>query len=168
MTELETLKAQATEMGIHFHANIGVEALKAKIAAREAEPPAETPAEPLSENDRIRKMREDALKLVRVIVTPMDVLKKDYLGEILSVSNSVLGTVKKLVLFNEPYHLPQILVDELREKKCQVFTSRKENNNLIREAKLINAYGIQVLPPLTEQELEDLRKSQLARSSVGN
>ena len=164
MTELETLKAQATEMGIQFHANIGVEALKAKIAAREAEPP----AEPLSENDRIRKMREDALKLVRVIVTPMDVLKKDYLGEILSVSNSVLGTVKKLVLFNEPYHLPQILVDELREKKCQVFTSRKENNNLIREAKLINAYGIQVLPPLTEQELEDLRKSQLARSSVGN
>ena len=164
MTELETLKAQATEMGIQFHANIGVEALKAKIAAREAEPP----AEPLSENDRIRKIREDALKLVRVIVTPMDVLKKDYLGEILSVSNSVLGTVKKLVLFNEPYHLPQILVDELREKKCQVFTSRKENNNLIREAKLINAYGIQVLPPLTEQELEDLRKSQLARSSVGN
>jgi len=164
MTELETLKAQATEMGIQFHANIGVEALKAKIAAREAE----TPEEPLSENDRIRKIREEALKLVRVIVTPMDVLKKDYTGEILSVSNSVLGTVKKLVLFNEPYHLPQILVDELREKKCQVFTSRKDNNNLIREAKLINAYGIQVLPPLTEQELEDLRKSQLARSSVGN
>lgn len=164
MTELETLKAQATEMGIQFHTNIGVEALKAKIAAREAE----TPAEPMSENDRIRKIREDALKLVRVIVTPMDVLKKDYTGEILSVSNSVLGTVKKLVLFNEPYHLPQILVDELREKKCQVFTSRKDNNNLIREAKLINAYGIQVLPPLTEEELEDLRKSQLARSSVGN
>lgn len=164
MTELETLKAQATEMGIQFHANIGVEALKARIAARKAE----APAEPLSENDLIRKMREEALKLVRVIVTPMDVLKKDYPGEILSVSNSVLGTVKKLVLFNEPYHLPQILVDELREKKCQVFTSRKDNNNLIREAKLINAYGIQVLPPLTEQELEDLRKSQLARSSVGN
>lgn len=164
MTELETLKAQATEMGIQFHTNIGVEALKAKIAARKAE----APAEPMSENDRIRKMREEALKLVRVIVTPMDVLKKDYTGEILSVSNSVLGTVKKLVLFNEPYHLPQILVDELREKKCQVFTSRKDNNNLIREAKLINAYGIQVLPPLTEQELEDLRKSQLARSSVGN
>lgn len=164
MTELETLKAQATEMGIQFHANIGVEALKAKIAARKAE----APAEPMSENDLIRKVREDALKLVRVIVTPMDVLKKDYTGEILSVSNSVLGTVKKLVLFNAPYHLPQILVDELREKKCQVFTSRKDNNNLIREAKLINAYGIQVLPPLTEEELEDLRKSQLARSSVGN
>lgn len=68
----------------------------------------------------------EALKLIRCRVTCMDSAKKEWNGEIITVSNSVVGTVRKYVPYNSdaPYHLEQIIISALREKKMQVFVNK--------------------------------------------
>lgn len=164
MNELDTLKAQADALGISYRENIGVETLREKIQKfQDSSEESETE----SESEKIARLRAECTKLVRVIVTPMDPLKRNYQGEVISVSNSILGSVKKFVLFNAPYHLPKILVDELREKQFQTFQTKKTpGGQEIRQAKSIPAYGIQELAPLTAEELKELGKIQQARSSI--
>lgn len=164
MTELDDLKAQADALGISYRENIGVDTLKEKILKFQG---SLEEVEQESESEKIARMRAECLKLIRVIVTPMDPMKRNYQGEVISVSNSLLGVVKKFVLFNAPYHLPKILVDELREKKFQTFQTKKApGGQEIRQAKSIPAYGIQELAPLTPEELKELGKIQQARSSI--
>lgn len=167
--ELATLKAQADLMGIEYGTNIGVATLRERIADRlndKGNAEASQGTE-LSQDQLILAQRAEALKLVRVIVTPFDMAKKEYQGEIFTVSNAVIGTVRKYVLFNEPFHVEQIILDQLREKKHQVFNTRKNSHGVpVRESKLINAYGIQELPPLTKEELAELAKAQQAANRI--
>ena len=72
------------------------------------------------------------------------------------------GTFKKFIPFDgQPYHIPRIIYDYLCERECSVFYNvRDRRNGTIRRAKLIKEFAIDVLPPLTPKELEDLRRKQ--------
>lgn len=171
-SELDSLKVQADRMGIAYPRNITVETLRKKVTeALQLDTPVALAKRELTEAEvqqaEFAQIRDNALKLVRVLVTPMDSTKKEYQGEIITVSNAVIGTVKKYVLFNEPYHIENVILEQLREKKCQVFVTRKtERGQQIREGKLINAYAIEVLAPLTKEELAALAKDQAARQVI--
>lgn len=177
--ELENLKARADLLGVTYHPNIGSEKLREKIAAKQAEEDVPAPvsgeaagkseekastqsAEESTAAKRVRLKRE-GLKLVRVRITCMNPFKKEWEGEIFTVSNNAVGTVKRYVPYNveDGWHVEHILLEQLKERKCQIFVSEKDSRgNKVRKGKLIREFAIEVLDPLTDKELAELAQRQ--------
>lgn len=111
----------------------------------------------------------DARTLVRVRVDCRNPNKREWPGEIITVANSVVGTFKKFIPFNspEPYHIPKIILQALRERKCQIFINAKaDNGETIKRATLIPEFAIEVLEPLTIEEIRDLAQRQAMASGT--
>lgn len=221
--ELQMLKDRAKMMGIQFSGNIGLDALKAKIASKmEGEP--ETPEKseeadeasnenpfgsPLNNGPALDKMSEmpkpvtttskamlnplngdrsgftpgvktsfreaqllDAMRLVRCRITNMDPKKKDLDGEILTVGNRYIGTVKKFIPYgaatDEGYHVPKVLYDELEDRKflhIQVTKDRATGQQKVVTS-YVKEFAIEVLPQLTELDLAKLAQAQLAAGNT--
>jgi len=186
--ELSLLKERATIMGISFHPNIGLDTLKARIAEKTA-PPEDPMAASYAkqEYDTIeaaqqaasgkkvaplaaptpmqQKMarRDAALRLVRVRVANMNPINSNLKGEIISAGNAELGMVKKYVPFNAEHgwHIPQIILNVLKNKKFMTHYEVKMGNKRIKKNKLVPEYSIEILPPLTAKELDELKQRQL-------
>lgn len=182
--ELDLLKKRAQMMGIPHHPSIGLEKLKEKIQAKMADTPP-TPEEaadaaqskPISASEiqeetslqRRTRLRKESAVLVRIRVTCMNPNKKDWFGEVYTVSNSLVGTFKKFVPFDndEGYHVPNIIFQHMKERQCQVFTTVKgPRGNNMRKGKLIKELAIEVLPPLTVQDLKELATKQAMSHSL--
>ena len=171
--ELENLKVRAEKLGVKFHPSISADKLREKIKAAQAEgegsvgeqPKVESATGAVEESPAAKKLRlkREGLKLVRVRITCMNPTKKEWEGEIFTVSNNAVGTVKRYVPFNaeDGWHVEQILLNQLRERQCQIFVTEKDSRgNKIRTGKLIREFAIEVLDPLTEEELHDLAQRQ--------
>ena len=171
--ELENLKVRADKLGVKFHPSISADKLREKIKAAQAEGEGEIPEKPQAkqatgtdeESPGAKKVRlkREGLKLVRVRITCMNPTKKEWEGEIFTVSNNSVGTVKRYVPYNleDGWHVEQILLNQLRERQCQIFVTEKDSRgNKIRKGKLIREFAIEVLDPLTEEELHDLAQRQ--------
>lgn len=175
--ELAALKARADMMGISYHPSIGLEKLREKVNAAVAgdaekqETPVEQPAAAGAETEsqRIKRLKEDAHKLVRVRITCMNPAKTEWPGEIISVGNAVVGSVSKFIPFNaeEGWHVPNIILQHMKERMCQVFTTITDSRgNKTRKGKLIREFAIELLDPLTPEELHDLAQRQAMANSV--
>lgn len=101
-------------------------------------------------------------RLVRVRVTCMNPAKREWEGEIISVGSAKHGTFKKYVPFDgREWHIPQVIFDALKERKCTVFhTVTDARGQKIRKGRLIDEFAVEVLPPLTPKELDQLKKEQ--------
>lgn len=110
----------------------------------------------------------EATKLVRCIVTCRDPAKQTWAGEIFNVSNDLIGDQKKYIPFGEEngYHVPQIIFNTLKDKKCTVFVNKRVNGETVKVGKQIKAYGLEILPDLTKEELDELGAEQSARMSI--
>lgn len=172
--ELSTLKARADLLGVKYHPSISAEKLREKINAHlkpeDSAPGAESDSAAVeTEHQKVVRLQAEAAALVRVRVTCMNPAKKEWEGEIFTVGNSIVGTYKKFVPFNadEGWHIPQIMLDVLRARECQIFTSVKDGRgNTVRKGKIIKEFAIEVLPPLTEEELKELAQRQAMARSV--
>ena len=114
---------------------------------------------------RAARLRNEALKLVRVNVMCMNPSKKEWDGEIISVSNRFIGTVKKFVKFNteDGYHIPQAILNVLEARQFQTFVTKTNDKGMkYREGKLVPEFNIQKLPALTQEELDELARKQAA------
>ena len=183
--ELETLKARADMLGVTYHPNIGLEKLRAKVAAAMADPSedqnnsdedkADVPnalaaavVETIGQR-RIR-MQQEAGELIRIRLTCMNPAKREWEGEIITAGNSTVGTHKKFVPFNAPegWHVPRIIYNQLVERECQIFVSAKDSRgNTTRQGRLIKEFAIEILPQLTTEELTDLAHRQAMSKSIG-
>lgn len=172
-TELENLKSRAEKLGVKFHPSISAEKLREKIKAAQSEgegsvgeqPEVKSATGTNEESPAAKKLRmkREALKLVRVRITCMNPAKKEWEGEIFTVANNVVGTVKRYVPFNteDGWHVEHILLEQLRERQCQIFVTEKDSRgNKVRKGKLIREFAIEVLDPLTEEELAELAQRQ--------
>ena len=187
ITELDSLKETANTMGIKFHPSIGLDTLKAKIEAHRNERPIVTHSIPTPEKapqltavpdskkgrqmSSREKIRLDAIRLVRIRVTCMNPNKREWQGEVLSARNRYTGTVKKFIPFNadQGWHVPYILYQFIKDKKCQVFINTKDSNGRsTKTPKLVNEYSVEVLPELTRQELKDLGLKQARTGAIQN
>lgn len=115
---------------------------------------------------------QDAMKLVRVIVRPNDPLKLESTGEIFTVGNATVNNgraVKKYIPFNneEGWHIPNIIYQNIKAAECQIFKKMSRNGQDTMEAMKIKAYNIEVLPALTQDEIDKIAIKQKATSSVG-
>jgi hypothetical protein len=177
----EILKKEADELNIQYHPNISEEKLGERVAEYKKQKQVERQIEnePVTVNKKIKgkkqltpkefeqvkreNARKEAAKLIRCRVTCMDPNKKDYEGEILTVSNSFCGTHRKFIPYDgREWHIPQIILNMMKEKQCQVFyTVSDKRGNKTRKGKLIKAYAIEELDPLTKEELNELAELQL-------
>lgn len=172
--ELESLKAKAKLLGMKPHPSIGIDTLREKIAAHLAGTPDTEDApkveitKELTPGQKRKAMRENALRLIRVNVVCLNPAKREWDGEIIAVGNSNLETQKKFVPFNTPdgYHMPYIMYEMLKARECQVFYNERVNGNTVRRGKLQPEFNIVVLPPLTQDELDDLAKAQAAAGII--
>ena len=178
VNELDLLKARAKQMGINFHPSIGVKKLRNKVSAKqkgissELEPEAATsetnqtmglqaPAE--TRIQRANRLRKEASTLVRIRVSCMNPDKREWPGEVYTVSNSIVGTFKKFVPFNAEngWHVPWIIFQHMKERECQIFhTVRNDRGQKVRMGKLIKELNIEVLPDLTPEQLAKLAQRQ--------
>lgn len=176
--ELTALKEQAKTLGISHSPNIGLDALRAKVADALNDKPAAEAAAPEGETEqelyrRIRnELQAKCLALVRIRVTNLDPAKAELRGEFFSVQNDYLGTVRKFIPYGEAgeegYHVPQVLLDALREKKFNQVKTRKgrDNREILIEQRMVNEFAIEVLPPLTAEERANLAMAQAAKAGL--
>ena len=176
--ELAALKARAKTMGLKVSPKIGLERLKAKIEAK-LNPSAEENADPGEETDiqrkaRIRKKQiAEQMALVRCRIANLNPSKRDLRGEIFTVANKYVGTVRKFIPYGEAtdngYHIPKILYEQLKARKfLQVNTrnDRSAGNQIVVDQRWVPEFSIEVLPSLTQEELDKLAASQAAAGGV--
>lgn len=138
-----------------------------ETAAQVVKPEPEAPKRELS----IRQyLILNEMKLVRCRITCLDPKKKDLPGEILTVANEHLGTVRKFVPFGEHtddgYHIPHCIYTMMRDRKFVSIQTKKVNGKEQIISRDANEFAIEVLPPLTERELHDLAVAQIAAGTV--
>lgn len=167
-TELDSLKQLAENKGIEFHPNIGLDKLKAKIAEHD-EKFASKAAEPKMNPKMAQReeARKEAMKLVRVRIACMDPSKREWQGEWMSVGNSLLGFHTKYVLFDYEYHLSQFMIDNLKDKKFRMSKDVPDGKGgKVSKNFFPAAYNIEILEPLTKEQLANLAADQAKRGAV--
>lgn len=168
--ELKLLKERADLLGIKYSNNIGLETLRTKVNDKLEESSIQKEATQ-SKSDMRAKIRADQLKLVRIRLTVMNPNKKAWRGEIFSVANSFIGTVKKFVPYNPKfytngYHVPNCIYGILKEKKfLNIITEEKHGKTEVR-TDLVPEFSIEVLPQLSQEELADLANAQAAGNRI--
>ena len=189
-SELDMLKSRAKLMGITFSNNIGLDALKTKIEEHKKASEAKTQTQALAQtneqqpeaqtenqNKKVKTislrahLQKEKMKLVRLRITNLDPKKKDLPGEILTVGNEYLGTVRKFVPFGEAtdngYHVPYCLYELMRDRKFLSIKTRKgPKGQTIVEQQMVREFALEILPPLTEAELARLSAAQLSAGGV--
>jgi len=182
--EIDTLKARADLMGITYHPNIGIDKLRAKITNKTtgADDVTELVNEGVVVADNVAFMthaeylaeqklydRKNASLLVRCNITCMNPDKSEWAGEIFSVGSAKLGTFKKYIPFNvdNGYHIPYIMYLAIKERKYTTYsTVNGLNGRKVRKGRLVNEFAIEVLPPMTPEEMSELVQQQALAGSV--
>ena len=193
-SELDMLKSRAKLMGIPFSNNIGLDALKTKIEehkqaseaktqtqasaqTNEQQPEVQTGVQTENQKKKAKTvslrahLQKEKMKLIRLRITNLDPKKKDLPGEILTIGNEYLGTVRKFVPFGEAtdngYHVPYCLYEMMRDRKFLSIKTRKgPKGQTIVEQQMVREFALEILPPLTEAELARLSAAQLSAGGV--
>lgn len=153
---------------------MGAKAIDEEIAREERESiqralEAEKPVQVMS----LRQyMMKEQLKLVRCRVTNLDPKKKDLPGEIFTVANEYLGTVRKFIPFGEAtdggFHIPQCIFNFMESRKFVSITSKKDRatGQITVSNRDVREFALEIMDPLTDEELRELATAQLAAGSV--
>lgn len=117
-------------------------------------------------------LKQENMRLIRVRITNLDPKKKDLHGEIITVANEILGTVKVFVPFGEVtddgWHIPYVIYKMISKRKfLSIRTIRDRRTGHIRvEQQWAKEFALDVLPPLTPQEISRLATAQAAAGSI--
>lgn len=167
-SERDSLKALANQQGLTYKENIPTDRLRALVygAVDEVDEPVAVVEESLA--DKRLRIRNAALKLIRVNITCMNPAKAAYTGELFTIGNSIIPTITKMVPFGTPegYHIPQILLDHIKGKEFQTFIPKKGKNGIDTvTSKCIREYAVEILSPLTPTEIQEIAKLQAMKST---
>lgn len=170
--ELMLLKDRADRMGIQYHPSIGLDKLRAKVKSAldlDEEPSTTTVVGNIDMSQYIEtlgqkkaRLKKEAEKLVRVRVTCMNPSKANMQCDTFTAGNSYIGTISRVIPFNaDAWHVPQILVDMLIEKKfTHHYVIKDAKGNNVNKTKLMKEYSVVTLPNLTSEEIEELKREQ--------
>ena len=134
----------------------------------EVETKVEVEAVAETKGERIKRLRDEQRKLVRVVVRCNNDDKKEWTGQTITVICAA-GTLKKWVPFDNEngWHVPQGILDVMGAKMCQKFKNGKLANGQPHKVSFMaKEYSIEELKPLSKKELKDLEKEQAARGSI--
>jgi hypothetical protein len=197
-SELDTLKQEADSLGVEYSHLIGIETLRSRIEEKKAElmeqgapgtpilpkedsvvPPVNpsiagpVPSRPMTQKEkemqRKNLLRDQQMRLRRVIIHNNDDNERDLVGDLIRVGNDICGSHAKFIPFDNEAgcHIPQIMLDTLRDKTTQKWKTIKDASGASRkESFVVPKYTITMLPDLTEDELKELAEQQKARGSI--
>lgn len=157
----DAIEPNALELG----ARANLAGIGAGVGAVEAE--VEQRPETLRE-----KLYRENMALLRCRITNLDPKKKDLPGEIITVANEFLGTVRVFVPFGEQteegWHIPTIIYNTIKGRKfLNIRTVRDPRTRTERVSTTwAPEFAIEVLDPLTPQELKSLAQAQIAAGSL--
>lgn len=165
------LMDRASRLGIEVHPKAKNATIAAKIQAKLADDTdqaemtvidakAEEKAGPVPVREVAGKKVHPALRLHRVTVSCNDPQKADQSGDMVSVSNGEVGDIRFYVHFNKPWHVPEIVLNTLREAKIFLHSSRRDGRDVVTRE--VPRYNIEVLPALSEVELKRIQDKQAA------
>lgn len=177
---IAALKRQADRLGISYKSNVSIatlqKAVKDKMEGNEAaDQQASEGSNQVSENKAVQSKADEhealfneAMKLVRVIITPLEATKAANLeSENFTAGNSVIPTITRNIPFGVEWHVEQIILNTIRERKYQLFVTKKNALGHPQvSAKYVPAYSISVLDPLSEEELKELADQQARTRSL--
>lgn len=204
--ELTMLKSRAKMMGLQFSGNIGLEALKAKVATAMApKEPEVSDEDPVMEDAQLQEnvtippvvqhttqtleiapavpakpkkvslrkhLQDKHLRLIRIRITNLDPKKASLPGEIITVANEYIGTVRKYVPFGEKtdngYHVPFVIYNFLKDRKFLSIKSVKIRGKEQTENQWVKEFSLEILEPLTVEELAKLGAAQSASQGLDN
>ena len=185
----EEIKQELKEYGIKFHHKTGSSKLADLLHTARTSPEAMVQDIPVAVDDRpyegglpdaseaakaaaakalTKTGEKEAMKLVRIVVTPNDPLMSSYPGLIFTVGASGLNggkMIKKYVPFNneEGWHVPQIILNQIEHAEMQKFkTVTTPNGEKVLEPYITKKFNVRILDPLTKEELERLAAAQAA------
>ncbi len=185
--DLDLLKLEADKLSISYHPSIGAEKLKNKILkhrldqqtlatiqAQASSKPAESEEvykknKAQLKNERHARLRKEANRLVRVRITCHQRQKSEYAGEIFTVSNSVIGTIKRYVPFGNPegWHVEQMILNMIQERQfVQHVTVTDRKGRKVKQPKLVPEFAIEIMKPLTPKELTELARKQAIANNI--
>jgi phage antirepressor YoqD-like protein len=123
-------------------------------------------------NLRRQVIRAQALRLVRVKIQNLDPNDAPLSGAIISLQNKYTGKVAKYVPFGEEsengYHIPWMMYEHLKQWKFPLRKEVKGGRFGVKTYKtvMVPKFSIEILPPLTAQELQELANLQRASQSI--
>lgn len=174
--ELSILKARADLLKIPYSNNISLAKLKERIEehmAKDEEEEQEGEVEEVVETKATLRTRliKEATRLIRVRVTNMNPAKAAFPGEIFTVANSTVGTIRKFIPYGAGteagYHIPYAIYEMIKRKKFTL--TKKEvgpNGSPVFNKYERKEFAIEVLDPLTPEELKKLAAEQAATGRV--
>lgn len=174
--ELTILKARADLLKIPYSNNISLAKLKARIEEHMAQDEEEEPEEEIEEVVETKatlrsRLIKEATRLIRVRVTNMNPAKSAFPGEIFTVANSMVGTIRKFIPYGAGteagYHIPYAIYEMIKRKKFTLV--KKEvgpNGTPVFNKYERKEFAIEVLDPLTPEELKKLAAEQAATGRV--
>lgn len=118
------------------------------------------------------ELKRKAMKLIRVRISNLDPKKKDLTGEIFTIANDVLGAVKMFVPYGEVtddgWHLPMWVFKQLEKRRFLHIRTSKDRQTGQQKVEHFYAkeFSLEVLPPLTSDELATLARNQAAAGSI--
>lgn len=119
---------------------------------------AEEEAPPVEEKELTTQQKMFLLK--RCIVTDLHPAETDTASILMSVGNEKYGIVRRVIPFNVPWHIPQIIYNELKRAVIRK-TKKVSDSNAVGGVRYENVFvprfGISDLDPLSDEELKELR-----------
>ena len=157
---------RASLMGLTIHPKAKNETIAAKIAAALRDEPdpetglLETPALTAQAAPAVSTEIHPSKRLHRVSITCNDPQKADQTGDVIFVSNGVVGDIRFYFPFGKPWHVPEIVLSTVKESRMFLHSSRRDGQEHITRE--VPRYNIEYLPALTEAERNRIADKQAA------
>ena len=178
--DIEDVKAELTGRGIKMHHKTNAiklrKTLQDDVDKNDTKVPVEVKSSPVKPAKVKKKpemtLEEKCLHLKRIIVTPNDPELSGHSGLVFTVLVSGVNNgkaIKKYVPFNneEGWHVPNIIVNQIANAEMQKFKSVKTHNGeTVLQPYQAKKCNVQVLPDLTQKEIDKLAASQAARGDA--
>ena len=171
-TERELLKQKADLLGLTYASNISTDKLRDLI--NQANEPVEVKQDTSvnesgsSEEDEAMALRLELTKKIRVMITCNDPLMKDWdMTPYYSFSNSTITLDSITIPLGVEWHIPNAYVGMLQAMECKIPVKTKdEKGRPITTRRTVKKYNVNILPPLTAEELEALKMAQVMRDGL--
>lgn len=165
-------KQQADTLGLNYPQNISTEKLKQIVGNKMKQVRSEQP----KKNNVAATQFKDMRALVRIQINVLNPAKQNWTGEIFTVGNDVIPHMTRFIPYNAVngiWHIERMFVEMLKNRKYQRMVEHSGSRNDpskygvdYNRNQLVPEFSIIELPPLTEQELEDLGANQAANGSI--
>jgi len=178
--DIEDVKAELTGRDIKMHHKTSAsklrETLQADVDKNDTEVPVAvepSPVKPVKVKKKLEMtLEEKCLHLKRIVVVPNDPEMSGHSGLVFTVLCSGVNNgraIKKYVPFNneEGWHVPNIIYNQIVNAEMQKFKPVKmANGDTILQPYQSKKFNVQLLPELTQTEINKLAASQTARGDA--